>query len=286
VTVVVALVAGAVVAAALRRGMAEVLTLEVLQRENHRGHRLPTAVGLVLVAAVVLVDGGRTFAGVVGISDAATAPERLLMLAAVVVFGFLGVVDDLLGDGRDRGLKGHIAAALRGRVTTGFVKLAAGAAAALVLAGAAVGDRPGRVLVDGALIALAANLANLFDRAPGRTTKVALLAYVPVAVAAGTAAVGVALAVVVGAAVALLVGDLREEHMLGDAGAGGAHRHGRRHPRPDPPVGGGLLQSHHRGDAAPAAARPPRPPPGHGGRRARAGAERRSRRPPRPGRRR
>jgi hypothetical protein len=219
VTVVAALVAGALVAVALRRGMAEVLTLDSLQRENYRGHRLPTAVGFVLVAAVVLVDGARTFAGVVGISDAATAPERLLMLSAVVVFGFLGVVDDLLGDGRDRGLKGHIAAAVRGRITTGFVKLGAGAAAALVLAGAAVGDRPARVLVDGALIALAANLANLFDRAPGRTTKVAMLAYVPIALAAGTAAVGVALAVVVGAAAALLVGDLREQHMLGDAGA-------------------------------------------------------------------
>jgi hypothetical protein len=219
VTVLLGLVAGALVAAALRRGMAEVLTLESLQRENYRGHRLPTAVGLVLVAAVVLVDGARTFAGVVGISDAATAPERLLMLSAVVAFGFLGVIDDLLGDGRDRGLRGHITAAMRGRITTGFVKLGAGAAVALVLAGAAVGDRPARVLIDGALVALAANLANLFDRAPGRTTKVALLAYVPIAVAAGTAAVGVALAVVVGAAAALLVGDLRERHMLGDAGA-------------------------------------------------------------------
>ena len=104
-------------------------------------------------------------------------------------------------------------------MTTGFVKLGAGGAAALVLAGAADGDRPARVLIDGALIALAANLANLLDRAPGRTIKWALVAYLPLAIVAGTAAVGVALGAVAGAALALLAGDVRERFMLGDAGA-------------------------------------------------------------------
>jgi UDP-N-acetylmuramyl pentapeptide phosphotransferase/UDP-N-acetylglucosamine-1-phosphate transferase len=90
---------------------------------------------------------------------------------------------------------------------------------ALVLAGAVDGDRPGRVLVDAALVALAANLANLLDRAPGRTIKYALVAYVPLGLLAGTAATGVALAVVAGSAAALVWGDLRERFMLGDAGA-------------------------------------------------------------------
>jgi UDP-N-acetylmuramyl pentapeptide phosphotransferase/UDP-N-acetylglucosamine-1-phosphate transferase len=49
--------------------------------------------------------------------------------------------------------------------------------------------------------------------------KWSLVAYVPVAVVAGTAAAGVALAVVAGAAAGLLVGDLRERFMLGDTGA-------------------------------------------------------------------
>jgi UDP-N-acetylmuramyl pentapeptide phosphotransferase/UDP-N-acetylglucosamine-1-phosphate transferase len=135
------------------------------------------------------------------------------------MFGFLGLVDDLLGDARDRGLRGHVGAALHGRVTTGFVKLGGGVAVALVLAGAIDGDRPGRVLVDAALISLAANLGNLLDRAPGRTAKWGLLAYIGLAVVAGSAAAGVALAVVAGAAAALLVGDLRERFMLGDTGA-------------------------------------------------------------------
>lgn len=218
-TVLVALVAGALATGLLLRTTRAVLAHPGLERENYRAHRLPTAAGVILVAAVVAVDGGRTLLGVLGVGDAATAPARLLVLAALVAFAFLGLVDDLLGDAGDRGLRGHVAAALRGRVTTGFIKLGGGAAVALVLAGASAGDRPGRVLVDGAVIALAANLGNLLDRAPGRTTKWALVAYVPVAIAAGTTATGVALGVVAGSAAVLLAGDLRERFMLGDTGA-------------------------------------------------------------------
>jgi hypothetical protein len=218
-TVLLALVAGLAAATALLAATGGVLAQPALARENYRGHVLPTAAGLLLVAAVIAVDGGRTLLGVVGIGDADTAPARLLVLGALVMFGFLGLADDLLGDANDRGLRGHVSAALRGRVTTGFVKLGGGAAVALVLAGAMDGDRPGRVLVDGALIALAANMGNLLDRAPGRTIKWSLLCYVPIALVAGTAAPGVALAVVAGAAVGLLAGDLRERYMLGDTGA-------------------------------------------------------------------
>jgi UDP-N-acetylmuramyl pentapeptide phosphotransferase/UDP-N-acetylglucosamine-1-phosphate transferase len=218
-SVVAAFVAGALAAALILRTAPAVLRQPLLQRENYRRHSLPTAVGVVLVAAVIAVDGGRTLLGTAGLGDAGTAPARLLVLGAVVMFGFLGLLDDLLGDGDDRGLRGHVGAALSGRLTTGFIKLGGGVAVALVLAGTVDGDRPGRVLVDAAVIALAANLGNLLDRAPGRTTKWALLAYLPLAVVAGTSATGIALAVVAGAAAVLLVGDLREDFMLGDTGA-------------------------------------------------------------------
>jgi len=219
VTVLAALVAGVAATLLLERTTRATFAQPVLDRENYRGHHLPTAAGLLLVAAVIAVDGARTLLGLVGLGDADTAAARVAILVAVVAFGFLGLADDLLGDAHDRGLKGHVGAAVRGRVTTGFVKLGGGVAVALVVAGAVDGDRPARVLVDAAVIALAANMGNLFDRAPGRTLKVGLLAAVPLLVVAGTSATGVALAVVVGAALGLLPGDLRERSMLGDTGA-------------------------------------------------------------------
>ncbi|HEX2562344.1 MAG TPA: hypothetical protein VHK25_00425, partial [Acidimicrobiales bacterium] len=59
----------------------------------------------------------------------------------------------------------------------------------------------------------------LFDRAPGRTTKVALLALALLVVAAGAEPVLAGVALVVGAGGGLLAADLGERLMLGDAGA-------------------------------------------------------------------
>ena len=76
-----------------------------------------------------------------------------------------------------------------------------------------------RLLVDAVLIALAANLGNLLDRAPGRTIKAAAVAYVPLALVLGTGTVGIAIAPAMGAAFGLVGDDLHERLMLGDAGA-------------------------------------------------------------------
>jgi len=218
-TVVLAFVAGLAAAVVLERTTGAIFSQPVLARQNYRGHTLATASGLILVVAVVAVDGIRTVVEVLGASDGVTARDRIVVLATVVAFGFLGFVDDLLGDNDEKGLKGHVRAALHGKVTTGFIKLGGGASVALVVAGSVLGDQPLRIVVDAALIALAANMGNLFDRAPGRTIKVGLIAYVAVAIVAGASATGLALAVVVGASLGLLAADLGERSMLGDTGA-------------------------------------------------------------------
>lgn len=199
-------------------------------RANYRDRHIPTAAGLILVLAALLVEAGRTLmgagglrsGGTPGIAGAPLSGPRPVVLLAVVGFGLLGLVDDLVGDGNDRGFRGHLTALARGRVTTGVLKLAGGAAVALV-AVASLGARPlGRLLADAALVALAANLGNLFDRAPGRVVKVSAMWFVVVVVAAafaGQAAVLAAPAVVVGAGLALLGDDLRERLMMGDTGA-------------------------------------------------------------------
>jgi UDP-N-acetylmuramyl pentapeptide phosphotransferase/UDP-N-acetylglucosamine-1-phosphate transferase len=74
-------------------------------------------------------------------------------------------------------------------------------------------------VADAALVALAANLANLFDRAPGRAGKVALAgASVLLVSTRGLSRLG-PVAVMAGATAALLAYDLRERLMLGDTGA-------------------------------------------------------------------
>ena len=215
------LLAGGLVAAVLlERASAEVLRAPALQRTNYRGHAIATAGGLVIVLAVLVVEAARTALAEFGVGEELSdSLLRSMVLFACFAFAFLGLVDDLLGTERDRGFRGHLQALAHGRLTTGAMKLFGGGVVAIVLT-AAPGEVSGRrLLADAALVALAANLGNLLDRAPGRTIKVGLAAYIPIALVAGTSPVGLALAPVVGATAGLLRADLRERLMLGDTGA-------------------------------------------------------------------
>ncbi len=218
-TVVVAWVLGFLAVRFLVLTGRDLVLAPMLARENFRGRTVYTAAGLVLVMAVLVVEAGRSGLGAIGLGDApGVNAARPLLLFAALGFGFLGFIDDMLG-GEDRGFRGHFAALAHGRLTSGMVKLLGGAGIALVLAAAPGFVTWARLFADAVLIALAANLANLLDRAPGRVIKCSLLAYVPLALVAGTGPVGIAAAPLLGAAVGLLPEDLGERVMLGDTGA-------------------------------------------------------------------
>ncbi|MGI8792556.1 MAG: hypothetical protein ACR2H3_05180 [Acidimicrobiales bacterium] len=217
-----------IVAAALGTGIAvgwvvwlllrDVFSGESFARKNFRGAKIATAVGLVLPITVAVVEAGRVIIARLGQGQPATTLGRVATLVLVFGFGLLGLVDDLAG-GNDRGFRGHLMALVKGRLTTGALKLFGGAFVAVAAAALVAGPGWGSLLLDAAVIALAANLGNLFDRAPGRTTKMATLAMAALAAATLMPPSLAGPAVVLGAAVALLGAELREEAMLGDTGA-------------------------------------------------------------------
>jgi len=198
----------------------DLLDAQALQRRNFRDRPLPTAAGLLVVIAVLGIEAGRGTLGAFGLGDEPGRNiARPLVLFACLGFGLLGLIDDLLGTEGDRGFRGHLQALSQGRVTTGVIKIFGGAAVALVLAPNVSFVSGRRLLADAILIALAANLANLLDRAPGRAIKIGLVAWVPIAIVARGDAVGIAIAPVIGAFCGLLGDDLHEHLMLGDTGA-------------------------------------------------------------------
>ncbi|MCU1381282.1 MAG: UDP-N-acetylmuramyl pentapeptide phosphotransferase/UDP-N-acetylglucosamine-phosphate transferase [Acidimicrobiales bacterium] len=209
--VLVGLLAGLLAGSVLLVFLRPVLAHPVLQRENYRKHRLPTAGGLVAVVAVLAVEG------VWALIDSRGVHHVYVLIT--LAFGALGFVDDVLGTGSDgRGFVGHVRALLHGRLTTGGLKLFGGGAAALIACAAVDGGRVD-LLVDAALVALAANLANLFDRAPGRCLKMGGLCFVLLAAAAGLDSNLAGVAVAMGALLTLLPADLGERLMIGDTGA-------------------------------------------------------------------
>ncbi|MGI8758495.1 MAG: hypothetical protein ACR2K0_04245 [Acidimicrobiales bacterium] len=217
---VAALVVGVVVGWGLWRVLQPLFGEALFARENYRGALVPTAVGLVLALAAVLVAGAAAVADGAGALDTGPSGAHSAVLAVAVGLALLGLVDDLVGTGADgRGFRGHLAALAGGRLTTGGVKLLGGGALALAVCAPVSRGGAARLLADALLVALAANLGNLFDRAPGRSVKVGALAFVVLALATGLPAALAGVAVVVGAALALLPGDLGERLMLGDTGA-------------------------------------------------------------------
>jgi len=219
-TLPVALVLGLAAGWCTWHGLQGLLAGPVFARENHRGATLPTAAGLILVVATLAVAGVVALAEAGGWEAAGRVAPGPLVLSTLAGLGFVGLVDDLAGSGADgRGFRGHLRALVRGRLTTGGLKLVGGAALALAVCAPLSGDGLDSLVVDALVVALAANLANLFDRAPGRTLKVGVGAFTVLALATGAPGSLVGVAVVVGAALALAPADLAERLMLGDTGA-------------------------------------------------------------------
>lgn len=178
------------------------------QRINHRGRTLTLLEGPAFTAGA---------ATAVALAPGLPGPARVAGVVAILGAGALGTYDDLGGlrTQQAKGFAGHLQALREGRVTSGAVK-AGGIGATSLLAAALVSGGPRDALIGGAVVAGYANLANLFDLRPGRALKFGLL-HAPLAVLPGPA--GALVAGPFGAAAALLPADLREEAMLGDAGA-------------------------------------------------------------------
>lgn len=224
VTLILPFVGGAVAALVYWVVFSPLVDQPLFARLNYRDQTVPVAGGLVLMAAVLTVASLHAVSRAALLATDAKGAESISRtLLAVLGFGVLGLIDDLAGPGDPtrglaRGFKGHLAAALRGQLSTGMVKLLGGVAVAAVVVpvGKSGVDAFAR---DALLVALAANLGNLLDRRPGRALKVGLLCAVPLVVFAATPVLLSGAAAVAGAGVALLVFDLREKLMLGDGGA-------------------------------------------------------------------
>lgn len=217
---VAALALALVLAVALWAGLRDLFSRPLFLRANFRGATVPTGAGIIVAVSVVFAQAALSLGSALGADlHPTTIAAGQLTATAVLGFALLGLLDDVAADEGVSGYLGHGRALLRGRLTGGALKLVGGGALALVVVAPVSGDDALRLLLDALLVALSANLANLLDRAPGRVTKVGLLVFVVLAAAGAASSELTGAALAAGAVAGLLVPDLREELMLGDAGA-------------------------------------------------------------------
>jgi len=189
-----------------------------LKRDNFLGREIPGSVGFVFSLSYVLVyvlvivfEKERPLVWI--------GPKESLLIL-VLGMCFLGLLDDLLGSRETRGFKGHVREAVRRRFTTGFLKALGGFLLAIA-ASAPFSRHIWELFLNGALIALCANLFNLLDMRPGRALKVffPLLAGV-IALNWSLENAFIPYLLSVGAvAIVLFPGDMSGRFMLGDSGS-------------------------------------------------------------------
>jgi UDP-N-acetylmuramyl pentapeptide phosphotransferase/UDP-N-acetylglucosamine-1-phosphate transferase len=200
--------ATAVVTAAADRAV-RFLASAPATRSNYRGRPVTLVAGPVATAIALTA---------VGCDRRVRSRVRVAALVAGGGAAAVGLLDDWRGTSDARGIRGHLAAAWAGTITTGALKVVGIGACGLAAATLAVGGRPWRRVAAGAVIAGSANLLNLLDLRPGRALKALLVATPAIGGGSSAEAMVEALRAV---AVGALPGDLRERTMLGDTGANG-----------------------------------------------------------------
>ena len=183
-------------------------------RENHAGRLVPAVLGQALVVGALL---GRQVGFLAGGDDVRWQAWDVVTLSGVFALLVVGVLDDRRTEG-PRGLGGHVASLLRGRPTTGILKLAVGVGAAAAVA-ALAGDGATRIVFGALLIAASVNVTNALDVVPGRALKWVLVVVAAVLAPLWDGTYALLGAATLGAALAVLPLDLGEGGMLGDGGS-------------------------------------------------------------------
>ncbi len=184
---------------------------------NFRGETIPQAFGIAILGIAVCL---------LAIDVAAyphSARERLLWLFSIAAFGGLGLLDDILGDKKIKGLRGHFSALIRDRrITTGLIKAVGGLAIAVCIACCLRSGNAFHILLATGVIALSANAMNLLDLRPGRACAAFCAAAIILLFAATRRSAGApapSLLYVVVPALITWPRDARAKVMLGDTGS-------------------------------------------------------------------
>ena len=214
------LVVGALIGGGLLRALLPILKdSPVLMRANYRGESVPLAGGIPI--AMTLLIGFGVLQILWSVTDrsyfGADAIQTVyLAFFVVLVVTLFGLLDDAVGTAAAKGLRGHLGALRQGRLTTGLLKLIAGAVAGLIASSQVEGSVLW-IVVGAVCVAAWANVGNLFDLGPGRCIKVCW----PICATLTLVFLDelVPLALLLGSVLGVLGADLKEKVMLGDTGA-------------------------------------------------------------------
>ncbi len=147
-------------------------------KPNFREEKIPAIAGVLFVALLPLITMVNMLFSV------NPHPDSILFLCIVLGMGFMGLLDDQMGNHNSKGFKGHFLALFSSRkLTSGGFKAIFGALLALIFSIGAVFPIqsawwPWELFLNFILMGLATNMINLFDLRPGRAGKIYLATFI------------------------------------------------------------------------------------------------------------
>lgn len=194
----------------------DILRAPATAKKNFQGYFLAGSSGVLVPIATVVTMAVEILRS----GGSSGLPASWLIFYFYLTFVcLLGLVDDVLGDRKSTGLRGHFRELTRGHFTSGALKAIGGLMIAIVVAGSLEKRYVLEFLLDVGVMALSLNAFNSLDLRPGRAIKVFLVAAIALMAASWSPAGWFVWAVVIPPMLVLLWADLRLQSMLGDAGS-------------------------------------------------------------------
>ncbi|OZV12790.1 phospho-N-acetylmuramoyl-pentapeptide-transferase [Tissierella sp. P1] len=180
--------------------------------ENFKSDLIPTSMGIVFVFIQVIT------LGTLQILFDFNNNFNLVYLVGFIFIGLLGLFDDLTGEKKIKGLRGHIKAFFKGTLTTGAIKAFLGFFISLVVS-SYISNSFKDFIINSLLIGLFTNFVNLFDLRPGRAAKLFVAISLVFIITNFTKDNNYILFSFFGILIPYIILDLKSKVMMGDVGS-------------------------------------------------------------------
>ncbi len=181
-------------------------------KENYRGDLIPCSMGIIFTINTLFIS-----LFLLKFQPKSTYVELLMIVIGIITMGFIGLIDDFIGDSDVKGFKGHIKMLFSMKLTTGGLKAVVGGVISILISLIVSMDLV-NFLINIIIISLFTNLINLLDLRPGRALKSFLIISLPIVFFIEDMYQTVLLSFMA-AALAYLPYDIKGRSMLGDTGA-------------------------------------------------------------------
>lgn len=181
-------------------------------KQNYKGNFIPNSMGIIYIFNVLFI-----FLLLLVFTTSNSYIETFIFVLGILTMGFIGLLDDFMGNNQVKGFKGHIKMLINLKLTTGGLKAIIGGIVSVLISLMISSDFV-NFLINILIISLFTNFINLMDLRPGRALKGFLVFSIPSLLYVNEIYKMILLCFI-GASLAYFPYDIKGKTMLGDIGS-------------------------------------------------------------------